>query len=192
MQIEKEQVIFQHFANVLGTSETWASTLNWAALDLPTIPMADLDNPFSAREVWEAIKDSPAEKALGPDGFNGIFYRRCWGILGLEIMELFHHAFHLAGGDYSALNKAFVCLLPKKDGASRVSDYRPISPIHSVAKLFAKVLARRLTAVINGLISLAQSAFLKTWSLHDNFLFVRNLALPRSPSQEETCPAHQD
>jgi hypothetical protein len=28
-------------------------------------------------EVWEAVKDSPAEKAPGPDGFTGVFYRRC-------------------------------------------------------------------------------------------------------------------
>jgi hypothetical protein len=38
------------------------------------------------------------------------------------------------------------------------------------------VLARRLTPLIGGLISQAQSPFIKTRCLHDNFLFVRNLA----------------
>jgi hypothetical protein len=173
---EKEALIFDHFSSVLGTSEQRSRTLNWASLDLPTIPAGGLDNPFTARKIWEAIKDLPAEKAPGPDGFNGIFYRRCWSIIKPEIVEFFQHAFRLAGGDFGALNKAFICLLPKKEAAARITDYRPISLIHSIAKLFAKVLARRLTLLINSLISPSQSAFLKTRSLHDNYLLVRNTA----------------
>jgi hypothetical protein len=126
--------------------------------------------------VWEAIKDSPAEKAPGPDGFTGVFYKKCWSITKPEIMAVFHHAFRLAGGNFAALNSALVCLLPKKDGAALVTDYRPISLIHSVAKLFSKVLARRLTPLIGDLISQAQSAFIKKRCLHDNFIFVRDVA----------------
>ncbi|KAM0846838.1 hypothetical protein ACQ4PT_055367 [Festuca glaucescens] len=91
-------------------------------------------------------------------------------------MAFFDHAYHLAGGDFLALNQAFICLLPNKVGASRISEYRPTSLIHSIAKLFVKVLARRLTPVMGGLISQAHSDVLKSRSLHDNFLYVRNLA----------------
>jgi hypothetical protein len=174
---EKEETVHRHFSRVLGTLATSALSFNWDAMDLPALPPGGgLDNPFTSKEIWEAIKDSPAEKAPGPDGFTGIFYRRCWGIIKHDILEAFHHIFHLVSGDFAALNHAFICLLPKKDGASSISDYRPISLIHSVAKLFAKVLARRLTTVIGSLISAAQSAFLKTRTIHDNFLYVRNLA----------------
>ncbi|KAM0826958.1 hypothetical protein ACQ4PT_068511 [Festuca glaucescens] len=160
----------------MGTSVPRERSLSWDALNLPTLPAASLDNPFTAREVWEAINDSPAEKAPGPDGFNGIFYRRCWGIIRPEIMAFFQHVYNLAGGDFVSLNSAFVCLLPKAAGASRISDFRPISLIHSVAKLFAKVLAQRLSPVIGRMISPAQSAFLKTRTLHDNYVYVRNTA----------------
>nr|XP_051201804.1 uncharacterized protein LOC127315350 [Lolium perenne] len=161
---------------VLGTAEAPSLSFNWSILDLPSLSTGGLDNPFTSKEIWEAIKDSPAEKAPGPDGFTGIFYRRCWGIIKQDILVVFHHLFHLAGGDFFALNHAFICLLPKKDGASSTNDFRPISLIHSIAKLFAKVLARRLSMVISGLISPAQSAFLRTRTIHDNFLYVRNLA----------------
>jgi hypothetical protein len=176
MHESKEVVLFQHFSRMLGEKESRSYTLNWEALDLPSIPAVGLDNPFTSKEVWEAIKDSPAEKAPGPDGFTGIFYRRCWSVIKPEIMVAFDHAFRLAGGDFAALNGALICLLPKKDDAALVTDYRPISLTHSVAKLFSKVLARRLTPLIGDLISQAQSAFIKTRCLHDNFLFVRNLA----------------
>jgi hypothetical protein len=73
----KEAVLFQHFSRMLGEKESRSCMLNWEALDLPSIPAAGLDNPFTTKEVWEAIKDSPAEKAPGHDGFTCIFYRRC-------------------------------------------------------------------------------------------------------------------
>ncbi|KAK1698221.1 hypothetical protein QYE76_014918 [Lolium multiflorum] len=171
---EKEEAVHRHFSRVLGTAASPSLSFNWETMDLPMLPTGGgLDNPFTSKEIWEAIKDSPAEKAPGPDGFTDIFYRV---IIRHDILEAFHHVFHLAAGDFTALNHAFICLLPKKDGALTIDDYHPISLIHSVAKLFAKVLARRLTTVIESLISPAQSTFLKTRMIHDNFLYVRNLA----------------
>jgi len=52
-------------------------------------------------------------------------------------------------------------LIPKKDGADSVSDFRPISLIHSFAKIIAKVLAMRLAPHMNSLVSKSQSAFIK-------------------------------
>jgi hypothetical protein len=69
-----------------------------------------------------------------------------------------------------------VVLLPKKEGAEEISDYRPISLIHAVSKIIAKILALRLSPHMDVLVSHAQSAFIKTRSIHDNFMYVRNLA----------------
>jgi hypothetical protein len=135
-----------------------------------------LDNPFTAAEVWAAIKASPLEKVPGPDGYNDTFYRRCWYIIREDIMAAFTHLYHLACGDFASLNNAFICLLPKKSPALAVHDFRPISLIHSFAKLFSKVLARRLCPLMDELVSQAQSAFLKSRSIHENFLYVRNFA----------------
>lgn len=84
--------------------------------------------------------------------------------------------YRLAGGGLHALNKAFIFLLPKKGEASLVGDYRPISLIHSFAKLISKVQARRLAPELSSVISHTQSAFLKHRCLHDNFLFIRSLS----------------
>jgi hypothetical protein len=127
-------------------------------------------------EIWEAVKDSPAEKAPGPDGFTGVFYRKCWPTIKWDIMAAFNHLYRMAGGNFAALNSAFICLIPKKEQALSVNDFRPISLLHSFAKLFSKVLARRITPLMGDLISHAQSAFLKSRCIHDNYLFVSNLA----------------
>uniref|UniRef100_A0A453LB25 Reverse transcriptase domain-containing protein n=1 Tax=Aegilops tauschii subsp. strangulata TaxID=200361 RepID=A0A453LB25_AEGTS len=82
-------------------------------------------------------------------------------------MEVFHQFYHLAGENFQMLNTAVVVLLPKKDGAAEINDYRPISLIHSVAKLISKVLSLRLATVIQSLISLAQTTFLRTKCIHD-------------------------
>lgn len=89
-------------------------------------------------------------------------------------MAVFHHFYNLAGGDFAALNSAMIVLLPKKDGATSMADYRPISLIHSIAKLIAKVLSMRLAPVISTLISPAQTAFQRTKCIHDSFLYVQN------------------
>jgi hypothetical protein len=66
-------------------------------------------------------------------------------------------------------------LLPKRADASAVKDYRPISLMHSFAKLFMKVLATRLASRIDELVGIEQSAFIKGRCIQDNFIYVRAL-----------------
>jgi len=42
------------------------------------------------------------------------------------------------------LNSAYITLIPKKADAREAKDYRPISLVHSFAKLVTKILANRL------------------------------------------------
>jgi hypothetical protein len=73
-------------------------------------------------------------------------------------------------------NGALLILLSKKEVAESPRDFRPISLIHSFAKLISKVLALRLSSKTNGMVSHAQSAYIKQRCIQDNFLYVRNLA----------------
>jgi len=76
---------------------------------------------------------------------------------------------------FELLNSTNIILLPKKADAMRVTDFRPISLIHSFVKLFAKLLANRLAPLFDSLVSKCQSAFIKKRSIHDNFLYVQNI-----------------
>lgn len=74
------------------------------------------------------------------------------------------------------MNTASVVLLPKNEAPTSVKEFRPISLIHSFAKLITKILVIRLSKHIDSLISISQSAFIKRRCIQDNFLYVRNLA----------------
>ena len=69
-----------------------------------------------------------------------------------------------------SLNASFITLIPKKVNASNIRNFRPISPIGSVYKLLAKVLANGFKVVLGGLISDSQNAFLGSRQMVDSVL----------------------
>jgi len=75
------------------------------------------------------------------------------------------------------LNSALVTLLPKKIGASCPGDFRPITMIHSFAKLISKLLALRLAPRMDEIVDKNQNAFIRTRSIHDNYKYVQRAAV---------------
>lgn len=93
-----------------------------------------------------------------------------------DVMEVMHLSGYLHVENFHWLNSANIILLLKKEGAEEIVDYRPISLIHAIVKIIAKMLFIRLGPYMDSLVSNAQSAFIKKRSIHDNFLYVKNLA----------------
>jgi hypothetical protein len=71
------------------------------------------------------------------------------------------------------LNSAYITLIPKKTDADQVKDFRPISLVHSFAKLVTKLLANRLASRLDQMVSPNQSAFIKKRFIQDNFMLVQ-------------------
>jgi hypothetical protein len=70
-----------------------------------------------------------------------------------------------------------IVLIPKSADAKEPKDFRPITLIHSFAKLIGKLLANRLAPQMQKLISCNQSAFIKGRSIHDNFKYILRAAV---------------
>jgi hypothetical protein len=74
------------------------------------------------------------------------------------------------------LNGALLTLVPKKPNPVSLSDYHPISLIHSFGKIFSKAAANCFAPHLPNLISTNQSAFIKGRLIHDNFRHVLGMA----------------
>jgi hypothetical protein len=73
---EMAEATFLHFDALLGTAVAREHTLDFSTL-IEAHDLQELDLPFSADEVWNAVKRLPARKAPGPDGFTAEFVRAC-------------------------------------------------------------------------------------------------------------------
>lgn len=153
------EAAFAHYDALLGTAVDRECTLDLSELITPT-DLIDLDAPFSADEIWEAIKRLPARKAPGPHGFTAEFLRACWSIVRQDFVDAFQQLYEIRGRGFCNLNQALITMLPKRVDASTMNDYRPISLIHLVAKIFAKVPSLRLAPKLDGLVCRSQNAFI--------------------------------
>lgn len=121
--------------------------------------VAQLEAGFTEEEIRNVIKCCDGNKALGPDGFNMSFFKKCWQIVRVDMLQFmreFHQNASLVGG----INSSFIALIPKVLSPSCLNEYRPISLIGSLYKILAKVLANRMKKVMSKIIGEAQSAFL--------------------------------
>ena len=173
---DKASVVLDHFTRTLGQPPPRQIDLNWEALNTGSMDLDDLALPFSEDEIKIAIEDMPKDKAPGPDGFTTAFFSSCWDIIHHDLMQVIDTFSELSVNNFHIINSANIVLLPKKDGADSISDYRPISLIHIILKIIAKAMARRLSPKMTDLVSHCQSAFIKSRSIHDNFMYVRNTA----------------
>lgn len=74
------------------------------------------------------------------------------------------------------LNATFIALIPKKPGIVEIKDYHLISLVSGIYKILSKVLANRLTKVMEKLILKPQNVFVKGWRILD-LVFIANKCL---------------
>ena len=130
--------------------------------------------PFSEDEVKVAIRGLNSEGAPGPDGIPVFFYLECWDVVGAEVMTTIED-FRVGHGNMDRLNKAYIILQPKLEGAELIVDFRPISLSNSIYLIIAKVLANRLRLVLPEIISPYQSAFLPGRKMFDSIVMAEEI-----------------
>jgi hypothetical protein len=176
---DKLALAHDHFQNIMGSVPTRGRLLNLGRLNLRHLSADDaraLEAPFSREEVKQVIMDMPSDKAPGPDGFSGIFFKLCWNTIADDLMLALNHISLGHCQSFGSMNSSMMILIPKNEDPLEIKDYRPISLVHGFSKIFSKLLATRLAPLLPGLISHAQSAFIAGRSIHENFKLVRNTA----------------
>lgn len=116
--------------------------------------------PFTVEEVKKVVFELKQNKAPGPDGFLGEFYKRFWHIVKNDLMDLVND-FHNGYLDVERLNFGIITLIPKTKDAAQIQKFRPICLFNVSFKIITKVLMNRIDKVMSYIISKNQTAFLK-------------------------------
>ena len=118
-----------------------------------------LSADFNEKEVHDAIMQMEKNKAPGPDGFPAEFYQRFWDILKPDLMNMFE-SFQKGELPLFHLNYGNIILLPKKENAIQIQQYRPICLLIVSFKFFTKVGTNRVMEVAHKVIRPTQSALM--------------------------------
>ena len=118
-----------------------------------------LENPITAEEVKNTLKQLKPGKAPGPDGFNLLYYKTYVE----ELMPRFLDAFNSIREGQEMPEETLMAHIAviKKEGKdpAQCANYRPISLLNVDLKIFAKILANRIIPYIPGLVHQDQVGF---------------------------------
>lgn len=85
---EKAQVFLNSFKNRMGTTEHIQMVLNLNSLFHRIQGLEALSSIPSRNKMDQIIKNLPIDRAPGPDGFNGLFLKKCWLIISEDFYSL--------------------------------------------------------------------------------------------------------
>ena len=177
-------VAWECYKQRMGTSQGIQMRFNLSAMFQKVDNLQSLVADFSVKEMDDLIKCMPVDKAPGPDGFNGMFLKRCWGIVKNDFYSL-AAAFHQQSIQLENINSSFITLVPKKPSPEQINDYRPISLTNTCLKFLTKMVADRLQGRILECIHKNQYGFIKGKSIHDclawSFEYIYQCKLSKKP-----------
>lgn len=136
---------------------------------------------ISQIEVYEAIKYLKINKGVGPDGIPAILLKNCIANITPILHKLFEKS--LSEGNLPTLWKiSFVTPVHKSDNKSNVKNYRPISIMSIIPKLFEKLITKKLMYLCKNIIIEEQHGFREKRSTVTNLLTLQNYLLDKVES----------
>ena len=158
---------FQHFYCVFnGDTVTGidVDAIGDSSVNLESVS-ATLDEDITTLEVQDAIRALKSNKAPGPDGLCGEFYKYSDACVVNFLTKYFNKLFE-SGMFPLAWSESVSQPLHKKGDKNSPDNYRGISLLNVSGKLYCYVLNKRLTDWVeeHGLINVAQAAFRGNYS----------------------------
>ena len=146
--------VVQFYKNLYQQFEEWRPFVEGLEFD----QIGELERSFEKDEILSVVRDMEGDKAPGLDGFSMAFFHHCQSVVERDVLAVFKEFYQHCKFEKS-LNATFIALIPKKNDAYNIRNFRSISLVGSLYKILAKVLANRLKVVLDQLISESQNSF---------------------------------
>jgi len=153
-----------HFSTLLKADENSVG-VSWC---LPAFTDSFLDAPFELREICMFLQKCKREKAPGPDGIPYEFYANAPISFILEVLRLLNYIF-LNEDIPTAFRIAIIVPLYKKGDPNDANNYRGLSLLNTLCKIFTGLILNRITTWmdVNNILSEFQAGFRHNYSTVD-------------------------
>ena len=141
---------------------------------LPSSSSASCDGPIILDEARKALEGAAIGRSPGSDGLSAEFHLAFWKVLGEDLIEVFNASFssdHLP----PSLRRALITLLFKKGDRLDPKNWRPNSLLNSDYKILARILAGRLSKVLQLLIHPDQSCGVQGRYIGENIVLLNSV-----------------
>ena len=130
----------------VGEMEKFLEKYNFSKLNQEEIE--NLNRHITSTEMGTVIRNLPANKSPGPDGFTAEFYQKFREELTPILIKVFQKISE-EGKLPNSFYEATITLIPKPDkDTTKVENYRPISLMNIDAKILNKILATKIQQYI--------------------------------------------
>ena len=132
------------------------------------------DEDLTINELKDALFTMEPNKSPGLDGITVEFYKTFW----YDYVDIFERLI------YEIINRNELCdsmktsiltLIPKKGDLSRLTNWRPISLLNVDYKIISRSLAKRISSVIDKLVSTDQTCCVPERDITENVITMNNI-----------------
>lgn len=145
-----------------------------------------LDMPINVEEISDTILSMANGKSPGVDGLPAEFYKKNIDWVVDDLLGVYAKAFevHSLGKD---INKGVIKLLPKNGDKYQVKNWRPITLLNLSYKILAKLLAKRIVGMLNNIVSVSQTGFIKGKYILENLITSWEVMKWGKDSKQNVC-----
>ena len=174
--------VFSHFKKLNANLSMEGPTI--CAARVVSIP--ELDGDILSADVCTAIKQLKASKSPGMDGLPPSLFKNCQGKLITLITSLFNKV--MSTGEYpECWSNGLICSIHKSGPKSVLDNYRGITLLNVMGKLFTTILNQRLTSWAYDMGHLPECQFgFRTDRRTTDCLFILNTLIEKSLSEKNS------
>lgn len=162
---EISRAAINYFSDLFSKEDIDAREEERAILDcIPHLVSEEMNEallcPIMLPELEKVVFSMKKGKAPGPDGFPIEFFQEFWEIVKFDLLAVVQES-HRNKQMLRSMNSTFLVLIPKQEGAVRLTQFRPIALCNVVYKIITKLIAERLKPLLCSLISPEQGGFVE-------------------------------